>query len=481
VPIPSIAADSLSSLPHRRAGDQQIVVAGIALFIFFVSLWQNLGAVPESQFHPDESRWLNRSHYLRDLFHPTSKVWEDRYLTRGQPPMGSYVTAVGLLFQGRSLDQHGPWDFHFGNETSIVWNAVKGNMPAPGDLVAARRTSAAVGALTCVVLFLTVARLTNVVGGAIAALFLAFHPLQIYLASLAVSDAVFTLFVALATYTIVALAAKPSWLRAITLGVVLGLGASTKLSPLFVAATLAALGPVILADGLIRRVPLAGSLWSRWSRVDHVPNRRLGWMLVSLPAVTFGTFVATYPYLWPDPIGRTQLLLNFRQNEMDNQARIWTTSAIDSRLEALQRTWQNLEHTYSTTGRVFAAVGRIFDRDWSGFGIDLPLAIVGFVLLARLALTRGLPSKHSFALAVLGLQSAVILLKLRIDFNRYYVPLIFICALGIGILVGQAWDVLLRAVIRRSSSVSPRLRQTLGTRPLRSPGTAHRQSTAADR
>ncbi|HKG25112.1 MAG TPA: hypothetical protein VKB09_05645, partial [Thermomicrobiales bacterium] len=158
----------------RRLG--LVLVVGV----FALGLWQNFDALTASQFHPDESRWLNRAYYLRELLHPRSKVWEDRYLTRGQPPMGSYVTGIGLILQGRDLTTNGPWDFHFGNESTTTWNAVKGNMPAPADLTAARRTNAVVGALSCAVLFLIVARLTNVFGGLVAGTFLAFHPLQIY-------------------------------------------------------------------------------------------------------------------------------------------------------------------------------------------------------------------------------------------------------------------------------------------------------------
>jgi Dolichyl-phosphate-mannose-protein mannosyltransferase len=428
-----------SRLPSRVGNRRTLLVAGVALLVFAVSLWQNLAAIPESQFHPDESRWLNRAYFLREFLHPTSALWEDRYLTRGQPPMGSYVTGIGLLLQGRGLDQNGPWDFHYGNEVTIGWNLVKGNMPNPADLIAARRTNAVVGALTCLVLFLIVTALSNWVGGAVAALFLAFHPLQIYLASLGVSDAVFTLFLALATLAIILLAARPTWPRAIALGVVLGFGASTKLSPIFVAVALAALGAVILADPLLRRVPLAGRLWARWSRVTDGSNRRLGWMLIALPAIAFATFVASYPYLWPDPIGRTRLLLDFRRNEMENQARIWPTTAVDSHVEALRRTWLNLERRYSASERLFADVGRALGHDWAGKGIDVPLALAGLAIFAWLALRNGFPSRQVLALALLVAQSATILGNMRVDFNRYYLPIVFVCAIGVGMLAGQIW------------------------------------------
>jgi hypothetical protein len=426
-----------ASVLGRVVGSRSWLIVLLALLVFAISLWQNLSSVAQSPFHPDESRWINRSDYLVEFLHPTSQAWEDRYLTRGQPPMGSYITGIGLYLQGRQLGQNGPWDFHFGTDTDVLWNVVKGNMPAPADIIAARRTSAVVGALTCVTLFLIVTWLSHWVGGLVGALFLAFHPLQVYLASLAVSDAVFTLFVALATLAAIVLAARPSWPRAIALGVILGAGASTKLSPLFVAVALAALGVVLLVEEELGHLPVVGKLWRRFLPAREPSRRRLGWMLIALPAVAFATFVLSYPYLWPDPIGRTRALLDFRQNEMDNQAHIWPDNAIDSRAEAFQRTWDNLENTYSTSERIISAVGGAFNQDWSGFGIDVPVAVAGLCLFAGLALLRGLPTRHLLALAVVVAQSATILAKLNVDFNRYYLPLVFASALGVGFLAGQ--------------------------------------------
>lgn len=434
--------------------------------VFVLGLWQNLAVLHSSQFHPDESRWLNRAFYLKELLHPTSDVWEDRYLTRGQPPMGSYITGLGLLLQGRDLTTNGPWDFHYGNESTITWNAVKGNMPAPADIEAARRTNAVVGALSCAILFLIVTRLTNPIGGVVAGVFLAFHPLQNYLASIGVSDAVFTLFLAMAAWAGLALARSPSWRRTLVLGIVLGCGASTKLSPLFVALPLAALGGVILADPFLRQLPWIGRAWAQISRVEVGANRRLGWMLIAVPAITAAFFVLSYPYLWPDPIGRTQELIDFRRYEMDNQARIWPSTAVDSRVEALRRTWTNLENLYSSSGRAFAALGL------NRHGVDLPIALLGLAVLLWLAWRRGIASPAALTLGILSAQSVIILSGLRVDFNRYYLPFVLTSGVGIGVLTGQVWTI--AASLAGRLKVAPEHRLA-GSRPrfkaVRSPST----------
>jgi hypothetical protein len=459
-----------------RRGLGLLLIVGV----FALGLWQNLDAIDASQFHPDESRWLNRAHYVRDIFHPRSKVWEDRYLTRGQPPMGSYLTGLGLLLQGRDLSTNGPWDFHYGNETNITWNTVKGNMPDPADIAAARRTNALIGALSCVAVFLIAAKLTNLIGGLIAGIFLAFHPLQIYLASIGVSDAVFTFFYALSVVAAIALATSPSWRRAVVLGVVLGCGAATKLSPLFVAVPLAGIGVAILLDPILRGLPAVGRVWALLSRVEVGNKRRLGWMLIGVPAITAATFVVSYPYLWPDPIGRTMELLDFRRAEMDNQARIWPTSAIDSRIDALRRTWHTLEDVYSASGRGIDWLGGAFGRDWERRGIDLPLATLGLVLLLWLAWRHGIASPHLLALAILGGQSVVILTGLRIDFNRYYLPFVLTSAVGIGVLSGLVWTAVTSLARRWQSSASRRIAAP-ATRRGALPGTAARRSGVADR
>ena len=70
-----------------------------------------------------------------------------------------------------------------------------------------------------------------------------------------VSDAVFSFFYALAVVAAIALATSPSWRRTVVLGVVLGCGAATKLSPLFVAVPLAVIGAAVgLSERTVYRV-----------------------------------------------------------------------------------------------------------------------------------------------------------------------------------------------------------------------------------
>jgi hypothetical protein len=421
---------------NRSVWVRSLSIAALALAVFALSIWDSSSELRKSPFHPDESRWINRAYYLREIRHPLSSIWADRYLIRAQPPMGSYIIGLGLLTQGRDLTTNGPWDFQYGFEKNVNWNVVKGNMPDEADLLAARRLNMVFGALTCVSIFFIVGLLTNWFGGFIAGSFMAIHPLHLYISTLAVSDAMFTTFASASVLAAIWLARKPNWWRAVLLAVALALGASTKLSPLFLAVGLAGFSIVLLADHWLRNRRSFGRLWRWISRRESGQEQRLGWMLLVQPFIVFGLFVLVYPYLWSDPFGRTKTILDFRQYEMDNQARFWPKAAIHNRFDALERTWQNLQDRYSSSDRLIGEIGDHFGRSWSGYGFDLFLALPGLAILCYLAWKHGLASPHAFGLVVLGGQSALIVGALGVDFNRYYLPLVLTVAVGVGVLCG---------------------------------------------
>jgi hypothetical protein len=181
-------------------------------------------------------------------------------------------------------------------------------------------------------------------------------------------------------------------------------------------------------------------------------------MLLVQPVMVATLFVISYPYLWSDPIGRTRILFDFRRFEMDSQASIWTHAAITSREEAVRRTWQNLNDRYSSTERLFAGVGDLFGFAWSGMRFDLYLAVPGIVILVYLAWRNGLASPTALAAVTVGGQSLLILIALGVDFNRYYLPLLFTAAMGTGVLAGWLGEmalVLARRGLRARAHPAP--------------------------
>lgn len=419
--------------------DRRDLVIAFACFVLALSV--NLWHVASTEFHRDEARWIHRARFLGELGDPLGDYWRDRDLMRGQPPLGSYLMGIGLAAQGRSLETNALYNFNFGER----WNRRHGAMPTAADLAAARRTNAVVGALIAVCAYGIGRRLAGRAAGVVAAAVLAFHPLSIYLSSLAGSDAILTLAVAAAAWLAMALAARPTWVRALGLGVVLGLGAAAKLSPLLLALPLAALGVLYLWLG-----------WrGRRQRGEAGDGRaeRLGWRLLPLPLVAVATFVASYPYLWPDPIGRTWALFGFRAQEMENQGLYWPELEVTSRADALGRVGNWLGEKRSTTGSVAGWLAGRVGIDWQPGGIDLLLALAGTLILVVLVVRRGLASPTTLAAVVLGGQTALIVLGMRADFERYLYPVLLAVAVCVGVLGGALAAVVEAAVARRRRAV----------------------------
>ncbi|MDQ4045189.1 MAG: hypothetical protein M3173_07055, partial [Chloroflexota bacterium] len=169
---PTTRAAILSAPPTVVAHSwRSAVIILLAALVFVVAFVHYRSDVDTTNFHPDESRWLNRAHYLEDLLDPFGPTWSDQYLTRGQPPVGSYVMGAGLLLQGQDLDTNRAWDFRRAGS----WNVDNGMYPTHEDLRAGRMTNVMLGAVAVSITFLAVTMLSNVAGGLVAAVILTFH------------------------------------------------------------------------------------------------------------------------------------------------------------------------------------------------------------------------------------------------------------------------------------------------------------------
>lgn len=393
-------------------------------------MWQFLPTIEEREFHRDEARWIHRAVYVRELSNPFSDYWDEstwsdgasldhRNRLRAQPPVGSYLMGIGFLLQGQSLPDVGYWNMDHDTE----WNAQQGNMPNDEMLETARRTTAALTALTAVALFLIGTRLTSTIGAAIGALVFTFHPLSMYLSTFAGSDAALVFFIALSALFAARLAEKPTWIRAVLLGIAIGLGGGVKLSPLGIGFALAIIGvPLLVAKS--KRSP------------------RLALMLLMQPFIAGATFVISYPYIWRNPIENSLNLLRYRTMSFDLQSSLWGQVAIDSPLEAIERIWNRF------SSEEWSLLGRFF-------GIAIPLenliALVGIVVLVILVLRRGLSSPTALIAATIGASTAITILGMQVDWARYHFSILLAMSLCIGIVAGSI-DLRFRRRFRPSAS-----------------------------
>ena len=364
-------------------------------------------------FNPDESRWLSRAHYLAALTDPFGPTWADQYTTRGQPPLGSYAMGVGLLAQGRDLGTNPPWNF------SVPWevNVALGRKPAPPDLSAGRRMSAALIAVTTVVLVIVAGVFVPAPWAITAGALFAVHPFTSYIGSIAMSDALFGLSIALAAWAAAALAQRPAPPRAILLGVLLGLGAATKLSPLVVAAGFSVGGLLLCALSAVQRRRL----------MAREAALALYGLIVGVAAVV--TFVASYPYLWPDPIGRGRNLFAFRAEEMAAQSSDWPVMSVPNRVEALRRVYLNFTERFSLSATMISVFA-----GHSGFPLvrqaEFLIPVIGVLIMAGRAIRAGPLSSRFLVLAVLGGHVLVTILGMRSEFDRYHLPMALLAAVA---------------------------------------------------
>ncbi|HEU0114518.1 MAG TPA: hypothetical protein VFQ80_07575, partial [Thermomicrobiales bacterium] len=219
-------------------------------------------------------------------------------------------------------------------------------------------------------------------------------------------------------------ARRPSWGGAALLGSLLGLGGAAKLSPLFVAAPIAALGVALLAAAACRHRRLA-------------PTRdRFSLALLIVSAVAAGVFVLAYPYLWRNPIAGTEHLFAFRVQEMQEQSADWPVMDVPTRADALRRVGVNFSDRYSIVGGLASAVGGWLGVAWRPPEFELLFALAGSIVFAGLAVARGPSSPTALALVVLGGQSVITIGGMRSEFDRYHVPMLLLGAVAFGVLVG---------------------------------------------
>jgi hypothetical protein len=410
----------------RRTAPRPIAILSALGVIALAFLLANV-AGQGSHFNPDESRWISRAHYLAALADPTSNTWNDRYMARGQPPLGSYAMGLGLLLQGRDLKTNPPWDFNLPWEVNIA----VGNKPVPEDLSAGRRTSAALVGLTALVL-IPVARTFVPLPWAIAAgVLYAVHPFTTYIGSLAMSDALFGLIIALSAWAAAAFARNPGWWRAMILGGLLGLGGATKLSPLGVAAGLTSFffGAAIIS-----------TLHDRRDSARQYTQASFG-LAIGISAIV--TFIAVYPYLWPDPIGRTGHLFAFRTEEMETQASDWPVMAVPNRLEALRRVHANFSDRYNVSDSVTKAAGVGSAAPWLR-QIEVVAATLGVAIMIEKSTRAGPHSPRALILAVLGGLTVITILGMRSEFDRYHLPMALLGAVGAAVAMNWLAEKALR-------------------------------------
>jgi len=173
-------------------------------------------------------------------------------------------------------------------------------------------------------------------------------------------------------------------------------------------------------------------------------DRDLGIKLLLQPIMAFIVFVASYPYLWVDPIRRSYKMFAFRADEMQGQGTIWPDLAVGSPLVALARIGARLGETSTTSGHVTGSFLNLIGLQGHTIpaGLDFLPAVAGMVLLFEMVIRYGLRSRQALISLLLVSEVGAIAFGMKADFNRYHLPIVLIMSICIAVSASAAWSLL---------------------------------------
>jgi len=407
----------------RLAGELAIVLALLALALATFGVAR---AKPDG----DEAEWIGTAYYFDTLFvrrDISPDAWPDTYWTRTQPMVARYAIGAWLSARGYELGTFNPDHDH-----SKDWSANQraGSAPTTAMLDEARRAMRGLAALTAVWLYLAVRLVAGPLGGSVASLLVIGSPYLNEHLIRAKGDTTLMFFWMAALAALVGgLRLRESHRRAslglaALGGVLFGLAFGAKLT--------GALGILALAAWTVLAV--LGSLRRcRAARAATFGAATFGAVALAAAALAF---VASNPFLYPDPIGRTALLFRNRSEEMARQMREEPHRAVVTVQDRIFQTWDR----------------SLFNEAWGpshlGRPVEMVLAVLGFGWLAVRAGRRRLGAEALLVLSAVGAFGGIAW-GLGYRLQHYFVPSAIVGDLLAGVGVGFACRLALAALRSR--------------------------------
>ncbi|MFN8633683.1 MAG: glycosyltransferase family 39 protein [Chloroflexota bacterium] len=435
----------------------------VALLVFLGSGAVFYDRAARVGYNTDEGQAIWPSQYFQFVFlegQVSGPVWQENYWTLTQVPVYRYIIGAGIWLTGNSflpLDLDFRRDEVSGPDRAKYFDpatyrderklAEQRRTPRPSAeaLWGARLPMVVLGAGTAAMLFVLTAELAGglfgpalgALAGVVAAITFVAAPFVLTLLPRAHTEAPFLFFLVLALWLSVRAAARRSLTFGALAGLAAGLSAGSKLTGVL---ALAALG------GFAAGAFVLAWLARRPSFREHVGPRALlerAWRWSAVAAVVgLLVFVAVDPFLWPDPVGKTREMLQFRQQEMFGQ-------------RTLNEELATPEGTMTRLG--FLLRRSTLDEPWAGRRLGVPLEgvlAVGGLVVTGWSIVR---DRHRGALvgpgAVVGLWLLVLILgtapNLGIDWDRYYLPIVTVGLAFTGVGAAGLADGVGRLVLAR--------------------------------
>lgn len=415
-----------------------------ALFAIFYPRIQNI------EFHGDESLGIASSHYLEAFVggRTDSPVWNESFETLTQPPLARYVIGIGRAFGGYGpRDLNRPWNFRLSSEENIA----RGNMPNSDLLWWSRLPMCILTVVCALIAFNFVSRSAGRFAGYVMLTLFLVNPYftttlcramteapllaATMLAALAGSQAVISWKQALAHKHQV----RKRFLRPLiwfgSMGVFCGIAGAAKLN-----------GLSIILTGLALPLLMLFAQTSNVSRSRILNTILFAWASLMLAAAF--TFVALNPFLYPNPIGRTEKMVEQRLSEMERQQANYASTRISGPL---------IPRIFLLGERVFYQYATLrFAGSWI---LNILLCSVGlwFLVFAGWAWLRtGAGYGGSLVLLLIAFNTSVPALMTPLDWDRYYLfPVFFstvFIAIGIVRIVQGLSDWAIRWRVSREDS-----------------------------
>jgi hypothetical protein len=400
----------------------------LVLGILLAVLGKDISSV---EFHGDESQWIATSRFLGPFITGefSSPVWGVSYWTLTQPPLTRYIIGISRRiggFEGRDLNTH--WRFHLSHEANVELGA----MPSPGLLWWSRLPMTILAAVSGLLLFFLTSEAAGRVSGYVLLMLFILNPYLLTTLRRAMGDSPFLVFVLLAA--VAGYQALNSWQRADAdamsrqkkfrrmmiwfgvMGVFCGLAAGAKLNGILV--VVAGFGLCVLFPFIRRKIAYEGYCAALYASM--------------LVLVTGITFVALNPFLYPNPLDRTRMMMEHRLSEISAQQQAWPDISID-KSRRIPLIHQRIFKDYSA----LHLVGR--------GTINLILSVIGLGYLLNSSwrwLQKPITSGAGIVILLVAFTTATPSLFTPIDWDRYYLlPVVFstvFIAVGIGWVVRAA-------------------------------------------
>lgn len=323
----------------------------------------------------DEAMWMGTARFFLTMFvqrDVSPEAWPDSFWTRTHPMMVRYVMGGWLWAHGYDLTSVDP---HFDYTRKWFTNVEMGKAPGEAMLTEMRRAMRGLAVVCAVLMYGIVRVMAGRIGGLATALLFCGSPYMTLHLIRAKGETILMVFLLAALLaSVIAMkrsnARGPSIGWGIATGVLLGLSVGSKLTALVVVPAIVAWSAWVAIGGMSSvRLLLRGDWASRWTRrpaairapdtvaagvpaptneassrlergVSGWRGRRAAIWGIGVLVVAAIVFVAHNPYLYPDPLGRTWLMLTDRQREMSWQADVDPSRAITTVAQRIKLVWR---------------------------------------------------------------------------------------------------------------------------------------------